>query len=70
MVVLLKFTPKKYYKKIVTKASDLTQSLFFQSMEFLQNIEAERAGHCKGEVVDEHSISEGVCINSGRSHLI
>lgn len=29
-------------------------------MEFLQNIEAERAGHAKGEVVDEHSISEGV----------
>jgi len=30
-----------------------------RSMEFLQNIEGERAGHAKGEVVDEHSISEG-----------
>ncbi|XP_052781812.1 gelsolin-like protein 1 [Mya arenaria] len=29
-----------------------------RSMEFLQNIEGERAGHAKGEVVDEHSISE------------
>lgn len=28
-------------------------------MEFLQNLEGERAGHCKGEVIDEHSISEG-----------
>jgi hypothetical protein len=39
-------------------------------MEFLQNLEGERAGHCKGEVIDEHSISEGVCINSGRSYLM
>jgi len=31
-----------------------------QAMEFLQNIEGERAGHAKGEVVDEHSISEAV----------
>ena len=31
-------------------------------MEFLQNIEGERAGHAKGEVVDEHSISMGVCM--------
>ena len=31
-------------------------------MEFLQNIEGERAGHAKGEVVDEHSISKGVCM--------
>lgn len=30
-----------------------------RAMEFLQNIEGERAGHAKGEVVDEHSISEG-----------
>ncbi|XP_045166542.2 gelsolin-like protein 1 [Mercenaria mercenaria] len=30
-----------------------------RSMEFLQNIEGERAGHAKGEVIDEHSISEG-----------
>ena len=33
-------------------------------MEFLQNIEGERAGHAKGEVVDEHSISKGVCFLS------
>lgn len=30
-----------------------------RAMEFLQNIEGERAGHAKGEVVDEHSISKG-----------
>lgn len=30
-----------------------------RSMEFLQNIESERCGKTKGEVVDEHSISEG-----------
>ncbi|KAL4226754.1 hypothetical protein ACF0H5_014734 [Mactra antiquata] len=30
-----------------------------RAMEFLQNIEGERAGHAKGEVVDECSISEG-----------
>jgi len=40
-------------------------------MEFLQNIEGERAGHAKGEVVDEHSISEGVsiCINLNVSYI-
>ena len=32
-------------------------------MEFLQNIEGERAGHAKGEVVDEHSISTLVSTN-------
>lgn len=30
-----------------------------RAMEFLQNIESERSGKAKGEVVDEHSISEG-----------
>lgn len=30
-----------------------------RAMEFLQNIESERAGHAKGEVVDEHSVREG-----------
>ena len=33
-------------------------------MEFLQNIEGERAGHAKGEVVDEHSISTLVSAHS------
>lgn len=58
-----KYTLKFYVRLIKTDVYIMFTVVHvdvIQAMEFLQNIEGERAGHAKGEVVDEHSISEAV----------